>query len=325
VPKLSKRDWSHYSLLQSPPTDADVRRLLSAHLASLRVPFSASTVRRAERCCLYWVLWCEARGLDVRRAGPEDAAAVTEQWRGPHGWAETTLRHFICHCRAWGEWLVDSGHAPGNPWRRIRAPRATKHLPRVLSPEEIARMAAALEHPHWRDIRDRAILLVLWSTGCRVSELIGLDMTDIDLGAGTALVLGKGRKERTVYLLPPAIAALRLYLRAVRPLLCEGTAGPVWVGRHGRRLNATIVRDALIRAAQHAGIERHVHPHMLRHSCATALKRGGADLQTVAGILGHEDIGTTQMYVHLDDADLAEAHRRFHPLAAAEAAAAVGR
>ena len=316
MPRIRKSEWSHFSLA-APAEDQDAHHLLSVYLRVRRLSHSPATVRRIERCCCYWICACARRHVDARKATLEDALAVLDAWQGPDGWSAGSIRHFIGACRGWHDWMADHDHTDAaNPFARIRAPKPASRIPRVLTPEEVRRMVAALNKPHWRDLRDRAMILVLYSTGCRSAELLGMNTGDIDMASGTAVVMGKGHKEGLVYLLEPALDALRVYLSAVRPVLLgdRDTAGPLFLGREGRRAGVTALRDAIIRSAQRAGIGRHVHPHMFRHSAATHLLKAGADLRAVQEVLRHADIGSTQIYTHLDDQDVAEAHRKYHPL-----------
>jgi site-specific recombinase XerD len=312
---LTKTDWSAISLQSRAPQDPVVRRLLALYMQMLANSMTPGTVRRRERNILYWIYHLEDRGIAVADATEEDALGVLAAWRGPDGWSDGAMRHFITSLRDFHEWLLDYGHAARNPWRKVRARKPPKKLPRFLSPEEIHRMIDTLDRPHWRDIRDRAMLLFLYSTACRVSEACTLDMSALDLDRGVALVMGKGRKEGYVVVAPRAAEAIRLYLRAVRPRLADTTAGPVFLGLHGRAMTTTAVRDALIRAAQRAGIDRHVHPHMIRHTAATHMHMAGADIRLIQEYLRHEDIGTTAIYTHVNPAAVQDAHRQFHPLA----------
>jgi integrase/recombinase XerD len=230
------------------------------------------------------------------------------------GLAATSIRRAESALRTYWAFLLGEGLATSDPTERLESPRVGRSLPSVLAREEIERVLEAVdpEHPlHWRD---RAVLELLYATGMRVSELAELPLNALDLEEGACLVFGKGSKERLVPVGRPAVRALERYLRDVRPGLERGKGkGRVFLNARGGPLSRqavwTVVRDACRRA----GIEKRVSPHTLRHTFATHLLQGGADLAAVQELLGHADIATTQIYTHLDREHLKDVHRRFHP------------
>ena len=191
-----------------------------------------------------------------------------------------------------------------------------RRLPDVLSREEVERLLSAPDPDarlHWRD---RAILEVLYASGMRVSELVGLALSALDLDEGFLTVFGKGSKERLVPIGEPALRAVRRYLVTVRPKLDKGGGqGRVFLNARGAPLSRTAVWTLVKESAGRAGITRKVSPHTLRHTFATHLLEGGADLAAVQELLGHADISTTQIYTHVDREYLRDVHRRFHPRA----------
>ncbi len=216
--------------------------------------------------------------------------------------------------RTYFSFLMEEGVLESDPTEGLQSPRVTRPLPEVL---DAATVAALLEAPrldssvHWRD---RAILEFLYATGVRVSELVGLLLTNLDLEEGLCTVFGKGSKERMVPLGRPACAALSRYLHEVRPALEKGKGrGYVFLNQRGRPLSRTTVWKIVKAAARLAGIEGSVSPHVLRHTYATHLLEGGADLVAVQELLGHADISTTQIYMHLDLQYLRDVHRKYHP------------
>ena len=315
VPKLKKRDWSNVSMAARPPKEETVRQLVATHLAILSHRMEPPTLRRRERCILYWVYFCESEGVKVAAATEEHALRMLEHWTGEDGWSQGSQRHFLVAVREFYDFLLDGEHASRNPWRRIRTRKAPKRVPRYLHVQEATRLANALNRPHWRDIRDRALILFLYATACRTCEVIGLDMRDLDLDNASAVVMGKGKREGYVFLAPAAVDALRVYLATVRPRLAGAGATAVFLGRHGGRIHRTVIRDAVIRATQRAGLDRHVNPHMLRHTAATLMKQAGADIYDVKTLLRHKDLSSTEVYTHVDSADARRAYERFHPLA----------
>lgn len=230
------------------------------------------------------------------------------------GTAASSVRRAQSALRAYFGFLVAEQMLPENPADRMDTPAKAKMLPEFLSQPEAARLVEAVDPDspvHWRD---RAVLELLYATGMRVSELTGLSVSDLDLEDGTAMVFGKGGKERIVPVGGPARRAVERYLNGLRPELDRGQSGGALVLNHrGARLSRMSVWTIVSRAAKRAGIERKVSPHTLRHTCATHLLEGGADLVAVQEMLGHADVSTTQVYTHLDREHLRRVHRTHHP------------
>jgi integrase/recombinase XerD len=197
----------------------------------------------------------------------------------------------------------------------MESPRVGRTLPDTLSREEVVRLLEAPDPTHALYWRDRAILEVLYGSGLRVSELTGLGLTDVDAAEEILLVFGKGSKERLVPLGGAASRALERYLREVRPGLDRKGRGKgrVFLNARGTPISRTAVWTLVKRGAERAGIGKEISPHTLRHSFATHLLEGGADLAAVQELLGHADIATTQIYTHVDREYLREVHRSFHP------------
>lgn len=233
---------------------------------------------------------------------------------GGVGLASSSVSRAQSALRTYFSFLVEEGVLESDPTEGLQSPRVARPLPEVL---DAAAVSALLEAPrldssvHWRD---RAILEFLYATGVRVSELVGLLLTNLDLEEGLCTVFGKGSKERMVPLGRPACVALSRYLREVRPALEKGKGGGyVFLNQRGRPLSRTAVWMIVKAAARLAGIEGSVSPHVLRHTYATHLLEGGADLVAVQELLGHADISTTQIYTHLDLQYLRDVHRKYHP------------
>jgi integrase/recombinase XerD len=197
------------------------------------------------------------------------------------------------------------------PWRPSAASSA---IWRRAASCPTTRAAGSAWECERRGLRDRALLELLYACGLRVSEAVALRGAQLDLGAGFVTVLGKGGKERVVPLGRPARAALEAYLAHERPRLLGGRPSPfVFVGRRGRRLTRQAVWKLVRRRALGAGLGRRVSPHTLRHTFATHLLAGGADLRVVQTLLGHADVVTTQLYTHVAPERLRDVHRRYHP------------
>lgn len=219
------------------------------------------------------------------------------------------LRGFVRFLRVQGH----DASLEGEGLESLPAPRLAQSLPEVLGRAEVDALlqAPSLESPE--GLRDRAMLHLLYAAGLRASELVGLAMEDIQLDEAFLRPKGKGSKERVVPLHEEALRCLRHYLDEVRPLWLRKACKQVFLDAQGQPLDRQRLW-AIVRAhARSAGLNKRIYPHLLRHSFATHLLQGGADLRVVQTMLGHSDISTTQIYTHLDRSHLKEVHRKFHP------------
>ena len=230
------------------------------------------------------------------------------------GMAPGSIRRAQSALRAYFGFLTGEGIVAENPSDRMDRPAAGRKLPEFLSQDEAARVVEAVDPDSPVYWRDRAVLELLYATGMRVSELTRLGLVDLDLEHASCLVFGKGGKERLVPVGSTAIDVVERYVRSVRPALDRGKGGgAVFLNQRGTPLSRMSVWTIVTRAASRAGVERRISPHTLRHSCATHLLEGGADLVVVQELLGHADISTTQIYTHLDREYLRQTHQRYHP------------
>ncbi len=232
------------------------------------------------------------------------------------GFAPASIRRQISAMRTYYRFLVGEGHVKNDPTDRLELPKAWRTLPDVLSYAEVEALLAAPTPDEVLAWRDRALLEVAYATGVRVSELVGLSPRDIWYDDALIRVLGKGSKERLVPLGRRALGAVALYSREVRPTLDRGEArGKLFLNARGRPLGRVGAWGIIRRCAERAGIEKRVTPHTLRHTFATHLLEGGADLRAVQEMLGHADLSTTQIYTHVDREYLRTVHKKFHPRA----------
>jgi integrase/recombinase XerD len=230
------------------------------------------------------------------------------------GMAASSIARKLSSIRSLFRFLLEEEALSVDPSERLEPPRHTRRLPEVLSYPEVERLLTAVTPEMTLAHRDRAMLEVLYGCGLRVSETIDLRLRDLDLKEGLARVLGKGRKERLIPVGSDARRALRRYLRESRIRLDRGASdGRVFLNHHGRPLSRMGVWKILRRYAEKAGLQKRVTPHTLRHSFATHLLEGGADLASVQEMLGHADISTTEIYTHVDRGHLREVHRACHP------------
>ncbi len=232
------------------------------------------------------------------------------------GLAPSSIARNISAIRTYFGFLVGESRVVADPSERINPPRGWTKLPEVLSVQEIDELLTAPDLAHPLAWRDRALLEFAYASGVRVAELIGLELRHLALEEGFATVFGKGSKERLVPIGRRAVGAVALYLRETRPRLERGGGeGRVFLNAQGRSLTRMGVWKILRQHVKRAGIEKKVSPHTLRHTFATHLLEGGADLVAVQEMLGHADISTTQIYTHVDRRYLVEVHRSFHPRA----------
>lgn len=232
------------------------------------------------------------------------------------GLSAPSIARNLSAVRSYFQFLVGEGRVVADPSERIETPRGWRNLPEVLTQAEVAALVEAPDLSQSLAWRDRAMLEFAYASGVRVSELIGLEVRHLSLDEEFASVFGKGAKERLVPIGRRAVGALAIYLRETRPRLERGRGlGRVFLNARGAPLTRMGVWKILRGHVEAAGITKRVTPHTLRHSFATHLLEGGADLAAVQEMLGHADISTTQIYTHVDRTYLAEVHRSFHPRA----------
>ena len=230
------------------------------------------------------------------------------------GLSAATIRREVSAIRTYYGFLVGEGRVAEDPSDRLETPRRGRALPDTLSVREVEALLAApgIDDPlGWRD---RALLELGYGAGLRVSELCGLVLTDLLLPESLVRVLGKGGKQRLVPIGRNTIGAVSVYLHSLRPTLDRGkSGGRVLLNARGEPLSRVGAWNIVKRATERAGIEKRVTPHTLRHSFATHLLEGGADLRAVQEMLGHADLSTTQIYTHVDREYLRSVHKQFHP------------
>jgi integrase/recombinase XerC len=243
---------------------------------------------------------------------------------GTKDYSAATMARKIATLRSFYKWSNRRGITRTNPMTVIRTPRQAKRLPKAITVDEIERLLATPSDKDVLGMRDRAMLETLYSTGIRVSELVGLNADDLDEGGEAMRVRGKGKKERVVPLGTHALAAVKKYMQMVGAdprwtgswkEEVPGRTRPLFVNKHGKRLSSRSVRRKLDKYQIQAGLDADISPHTLRHSFATHLLDNGADLRTVQEMLGHQSLSTTQIYTHLTTQRLQEAYNKAHPRA----------
>ena len=237
------------------------------------------------------------------------------------GAARSSITRRVVSIRAFTYWGARNGWLNSDIGRELVAPKPERHLPDVLDVESAALALEALslrnsEEQTPESIRDLAIVETLYASGIRVSELTGLDLLDIDRERQTLRVVGKGDKERIVPIGNPAMRAIENWLTEGRPkLVSEDSAAALFLGSRGKRIDQRVVRAIVYEAMSALGSDRRLSPHGLRHSAATHLLEGGADLRTVQEILGHSSLSTTQIYTHVSQERIKKSYEQAHPRA----------
>jgi integrase/recombinase XerC len=248
----------------------------------------------------------------LRRTSPVELRAYLAELRRAE-YSRATVARKIATLRSFYKYLARRGDVERNPVKVIRTPRQEKRLPKFLTPGDVERLLNTPKGTDMLSLRDSAMLEILYSTGMRVSELVGMDLEDIDPVGEVVRVRGKGRRERLAPLGSYAINSLNRYLE-IRA--AEGVSTPaVFVNRHGDRLNVRSVRRKLAKYLAMAGLDPAVSPHTLRHSFATHMLERGADLRAVQELLGHRSLSTTQIYTHVTAGRLKEIYETAHPRA----------
>ncbi len=281
---------------------------------SLESGHSANTVEAYLRDLRRFGEFALARGVDdpssVTRTHLRDFVYLLKDL----GLSAATIRREVSAIRTYYGFLVGEGRVSDDPSDRLETPRRGRVLPDTLSVREIEALLAApgIDEPlGWRD---RALLELGYGAGVRVSELCGLGLTDLLLGEQLVRVFGKGGKERLVPLGRSVIGSVSVYLHTRRPKIDRGRSrGRVLLNARGEPLSRVGAWGIVKRAAERAGIRKRVTPHTLRHSFATHLLEGGADLRSVQEMLGHADLSTTQIYTHVDREYLRSVHKQYHP------------
>jgi site-specific recombinase XerD len=317
----------------------DTGAALDRFLLSLRAKdASEHTLRSYSTGVGGYLDWLAERGADWRTPSRADLRAYLAKLVGSG--AKSSVSQRLAAIRSFHRYAARAGLAAGDPWGSIATPRLPRRLPKVLEVDQIERLLAAIDADEAeatggrrRDpalaaaiaVRDRAIVEVAYAAGLRISELAGAELSQVDLRRGEIRVLGKGRKERIGILGRPAVAALEAYLDDARPALLAHRRAPgpepeqLFLNHVGAPIGVRGLRFRIDRLCRRAGLPEGVSPHTLRHSFATHLLDGGADLRVVQELLGHESLATTQVYTHVSAARLRAAYVDAHPRARAGA------
>ena len=296
-------------------------RLYLDHLAVER-GLAANSLAAYRRDLARYVAFCEARGItDVASVGENDVADFLVALRSGDSehppLAASSSGRAVVAVRGFHRFAAREGLTTLDPGKDVRPPTQTQRLPKAISVAEVEAILAATGGDEPRALRDRALLEVLYGTGARISEAVGLDVDDLDLSAASVLLRGKGSKQRLVPVGRPAVAAVEAYLVRGRPVLAAAGSGTpaLFLNARGGRLTRQSAWSILSAAVDRAGVTADVSPHTLRHSFATHLLDGGADVRVVQELLGHASVTTTQIYTLVTVDRLREVYAVAHPRA----------
>lgn len=253
------------------------------------------------------------RGLDPLKASRQDLEDYLWELKSGKDLEASTLFRKIEALRSFYFFQAAERRVGSNPAAELRSPRRPARLPQFLTGAEVARLLAAPAGAAYEAVRARAMLELLYATGMRVSELLALKAEYVNLQDGWVRVLGKGSKERLIPVHEKALAQLKAFLLVRQRRFPSAAESAVFLNRRGRPLSRVQFWRDLQALGKRAGLEGRVHPHILRHTFATHLLQGGADLRSVQEMLGHSSLSTTQIYTHLEKSGLKESHRRHHP------------
>jgi integrase/recombinase XerD len=271
-----------------------------------------NTIQAYSRDLSRFARFLEERDLSPLTVSRDQIIAYLSSLRGSLS-ARSVARN-ISAVRSFFRFLASEGHIQENPARLLETPRLSRKLPDILSTAEVGRLLARPDPSTPAGSRDRAMLELLYATGLRVSELIGLKVLNVNLESGYLRTMGKGAKERLVPIGGKAIEAVRDYLSNGRPQMVRGANLPtLFLNFRGRPLTRQGFWKIIKQYGQAAGIKKEITPHTIRHSFASHLLEAGADLRAVQVMLGHEDISTTQIYTHVTRDKLRELHEKYHP------------
>jgi site-specific recombinase XerD len=310
--------------MKNSPNDQEDRRqpspawssALKLFDADLRRRGMAEKTRRAYGVDLgQFALWCTAQGLAPQDVGPRDLRRYAAVLSGREAVAATVARK-LAALRAFYRTMREHGEVSQSPADLVPAPKRPRTLPKVLRPDELARLLDRIAATTPLEVRDRALFEVAYASGLRAEELVDLDVISLDFDGEQLRVEGKGSKTRIVPVGEYAVDALRPYLERARPALATGDGEPaMFLSKSGRRLSTSDVRRRLRVWTRKAALQGGVSPHALRHSFATHLLDGGADLRAIQELLGHASLSTTQIYTRVESARLKSAYARSHPRA----------
>lgn len=263
-----------------------------------------------------FLAWAEGKGIDPIRVTHRQMRSFMSHL-DEEGYARSSINRKLSAVKRFSKWLVVEGEIEADAISVVSGPKKAKTLPHRLMPEDIARLLEVWNGDEPVDMRNRAILELMYASGARIAEIAGMRIPDVDFEEQQIRVFGKGSKERIIPIHPMAAHTLLLYIRGARGALAAKAKGlptdALFVSARGKAMSADSIRKMFRQSIAEAGLDESLTPHDLRHSFATDLVEGGADLRTVQELLGHASLSTTQIYTHLSASHLKDIHARAHP------------
>jgi len=297
------------------PTDPSQFLAGFVHYLKAECGLSENTLKAYQRDLGRFMTWYRDHG--PARIQQVDLGLLSQYLQDLHtnGYAATSMARHLVSLKMFFRYLVLEAILPESVVELVNSPKLWQHLPKVLSPEKVDELIAAPSGADRLPLRDRALLALMYATGCRASEVCGITLRDIQLEEGYCRCIGKGDKERIVSLNPVARSMVEAYLQHERPRLAKqnDATSPLLLSRAGKRLSRITVWKLVKRYAGRIGASAEVSPHTLRHSFATHMLAGGAEIRALQELLGHASIRTTQIYTQVDHSRLKSIHEKCHP------------
>ena len=285
------------------------------HYLELEKNVSPNTISAYNIDLKRYMSYLQSRGIDsLEQIGENEISDFLFKLR-EYGLSPRSVARILSSIKMFHKFLIGDGITKKNPAENVEPPKLPKELPDVLNQDEVFKILDTPKTSEPLGLRNKAILETLYATGMRVSELLTLSQSDVFREEGIVKVFGKGSKERYIPIGKSALRWIEKYVKEVRPVIARKGEGKdiLFLNAHGRPMTRMAIWNIVRTSTEQAGIKKDVHPHTFRHSFATHLLEGGADLRAVQEMLGHADINTTEIYTHIDREYLKEVHRTFHP------------
>ena len=312
-PRLKPPAGSRFAVSDAKPARLDVHIEPFLHYLDAECGMSANTIAAYRTDMQQFAGWFADHGpASLKQVELRTLSSYLDHLHQRNLKATSIARHLVT-IKTFFRYLLLEAVITESAAELVNSPKLWQKLPAVLSPDAVNRLLVSPTREDRYPLRDRAILAVMYATGCRTSEVIGLTLESVDLAERYCRAIGKGNKERLVSLNPVAIAALEAYLAHERPLLAREDSRHLFVSRSGKPLTRVMIWTLVKRYAGRIGASKQVSPHTLRHSFATHMLAGGAEIRALQELLGHASIRTTQIYTHVEHSRLKAVHAKHHP------------
>jgi len=312
-PRFKPPVGSRFATSEARPARLEVHVEPFLHYLDAECGMSANTITAYRTDMQQFAAWFAENGpASLKQVDLQTLSRYLDHLHKRNLKATSIARHLVT-IKTFFRYLVLEAVITESAAELVNSPKLWQKLPAVLSPDAVDRLLASPTRQDRYPLRDRAILAVMYATGCRTSEVIGLTLDSVHLAERYCRAIGKGNKERLVSLNPVAIAALEAYLTHERPLLAREDSRHLFVSRSGKPLTRVMIWTLVKRYAGRIGASKQVSPHTLRHSFATHMLAGGAEIRALQELLGHASIRTTQIYTHVEHSRLKAVHAKHHP------------